>query len=201
MPKVSEQHRERRRGQIVDAALRCFSAKGFQRTSMADIIAESGLSAGAIYGHFAGKQELALAVAERILGNRMIEIGDLLHADSELPPPSSMLRMMMSGLAGDVRDTGVLVQLWGEAVTDPQISTMLGPLFENVRAVLVPYLARWAEQHRGLPPHAAQSWAGDTLLVFFGLGQGYIVQSALLPWFDADSYFRGVAALLDGPAA
>ena len=50
MPKVSEQHREARRDQIVDAALRCFSRKGFQRTSMADIIAESGLSAGAIYG-------------------------------------------------------------------------------------------------------------------------------------------------------
>ena len=201
MPKVSEQHREKRRDQIVDAALRCFSVKGFQRTSMADIIAESGLSAGAIYGHFAGKQEIAIAVAQRILGNRMLEFGDRLHADGELPPPSAMLRLMMSGLTGEIRDIGVLVQLWGEGVTDPDMSRMIGPIFGEVSAVMGPYLQRWASERRGLAPDAAAAWAHDVIPVLLGLGQGYIIQSALLPDFDADRYFRGVAALLDAVPA
>ena len=201
MPKVSEQHREKRRDQIVDAALRCFSVKGFQRTSMADIIAESGLSAGAIYGHFAGKQQLALAVAQRILGNRMLEFGDRLHADGELPPPSAMLRLMMSGLTGEIHDIGVLVQLWGEGVTDPEMSHMIGPIFGEVSGVMGPYLQRWAAERRGLAPDAADAWARDIIPVFLGLGQGYIIQSALLPDFDPDRYFRGVAALLDAVPA
>jgi AcrR family transcriptional regulator len=200
MPKVSEQHRVARRDQIVDAALQCFSNKGFHRTSMADIIAESGLSAGAIYLHFDGKQQIALAVAQRILGNRMIEVGDRLR-EGELPPPSSMLRLMMTGLTTEVRDPRLLVQLWGEAVTDPEVSLMIGPIFAEVRKVMTPYLARWGTERRGLTPDAAVAWADDLVPVFLGLGQGYILQSTLLPGFDAEHYFAGVSRLLDGDPA
>jgi len=196
VPKVSQQHRDARREQILDAALACFATRGFQRTSMADIIAESGLSAGAIYGHFEGKQQLAVAVAQRILGHRMGEIEDSLTA-GDLPAPSRILRTMMDGLRGEVRDPGLLVQLWGEAVTDPAISGVIGPTFVRVRAVMGGYLARWAGERLGMAPDAAAGWADEVMPVFLGIGQGYIVQNALLPGFDADAYFRGVADLLD----
>ena len=42
MPKITDAHRESRRDQILDAALACFAERGFQATSMADIIAASG---------------------------------------------------------------------------------------------------------------------------------------------------------------
>ncbi len=200
MPKVSEQHREARRDQIVDAALLCFAAKGFHRTSMADIISRSGLSAGAIYLHFDGKQQLALAVAPRILGNRFIYFGARRRDADELPAPSSMLRLMMTGLTSEVRDPRLLVQLWGEAVTDPEVSGMIGPIFAEVQKVMGPYLARWGVERRGLTQNAAAAWAADLIPVFLGLAQGFILQSTLLPGFDADRYFAGVARLLDGPA-
>jgi hypothetical protein len=111
-----------------------------------------------------------------------------------------MLRLMMNGLAGELHDVGILVQLWGEAVTVPDMSEMLSPIFQQVRAVMGPYLTHYATQRRGLSPDAAAAWAEDLILVFLGLGQGYIIQSALLPGFEADKYFRGVAALLDGEA-
>lgn len=199
MPKVSDEHREARRDQIVDAALQCFARKGFHRSSMADIIAESGMSSGAIYLHFDGKQQIALAVAKRILGNRMIEFGNRLSAGGELPPPSSMLRLMMSGLTSDVGDPRLLVQLWGEAVTDPEVSHMVGPIFADLRKVIGPYLAQWGTEHRGLDPEAAGAWADDLIPVFLGLGQGHILQSALMPGFDSEHYFAGVARLFDEP--
>jgi AcrR family transcriptional regulator len=198
MPKVSEQHREARRDQIVDAALRCFAQKGFHRTSMADVIAESGMSAGAIYLHFDGKQQIALAVAHRILGNRMSEFAERLRVEGELPPPSAMLRLMMTGLTSEVRDPRLLVQLWGEAVTDPEVSLMVGPIFVEVRKVMEPYLSRWGAERRGMTPDAAAAWAEDMVPAFLGLGQGFILQSTLLPGFDGDHYFAGVARLLDG---
>jgi hypothetical protein len=49
MPRVGQAHLDARRQQIVDAARARFAAHGFARTSMADIVAESGLSIGAIY--------------------------------------------------------------------------------------------------------------------------------------------------------
>ena len=78
MPKVTAAYREARRDEIIDAALRAFAAKGFQGTSMADVIAEAGLSAGAIYGHFAGKKELFAAVAGRVLDSRSNETADIM---------------------------------------------------------------------------------------------------------------------------
>ncbi|MBX3104032.1 MAG: TetR family transcriptional regulator [Cryobacterium sp.] len=51
MPKLTEGRRQARRDQISDAALRCFSVRGVERTSIAEITKESGLSAGSIYVH------------------------------------------------------------------------------------------------------------------------------------------------------
>src|SRR3712207_6164045 len=67
MPRVSAEHLEGRRNQILDAARRCFAANGFHSTSMQDILAESGLSAGAVYRYFSGKEDIIAAIAERAM--------------------------------------------------------------------------------------------------------------------------------------
>jgi len=60
MPKVSDEHLANRKQQILDAAANCFARNGFHRTSMQDIVRESGLSAGLIYRYFTGKDDLFL---------------------------------------------------------------------------------------------------------------------------------------------
>lgn len=52
----------RRRSQILDAALACFTERGFAATTMADVRHASGASIGSIYHHFASKEELAAAL-------------------------------------------------------------------------------------------------------------------------------------------
>jgi AcrR family transcriptional regulator len=54
--------RSPRRGDILDAALECFTARGYQRTTMEEIRARSGASIGSIYHHFGGKEQLAAAL-------------------------------------------------------------------------------------------------------------------------------------------
>lgn len=44
---------------IVEAASRAFKRRGFDRVSVADLMAEAGLSHGAAYKHFSSKQALA----------------------------------------------------------------------------------------------------------------------------------------------
>ncbi len=41
--------------------------QGFHKTTMADVIRESGLSAGAVYGYFKSKEEIVAAIADDAL--------------------------------------------------------------------------------------------------------------------------------------
>ena len=49
------------KGRVLEAAASLFIRKGYEETTMQDIMEESGLSKGAIYHHFAGKQEILKA--------------------------------------------------------------------------------------------------------------------------------------------
>ena len=64
MPRVTQQHRDERREQILAAARRCFLRNGFHGTSMHDLFAEADLSSGAVYGYFASKDDVIVAIAE-----------------------------------------------------------------------------------------------------------------------------------------
>lgn len=55
---------ERRRRQILDAAIVCFGRRGFHRTSMQEICGEAALSAGALYRYFPSKSDIIAAIAE-----------------------------------------------------------------------------------------------------------------------------------------
>lgn len=58
---------------ILDTAERLFIEKGYDRASLQEIIQETGLSKGAIYHHFASKEDILYSVCERI-GRRNGEI-------------------------------------------------------------------------------------------------------------------------------
>jgi len=51
---------------IMDTALRMFLLNGYDKTSMNDIVRESGITKGGIYYHFQNKDELFLAVIKEI---------------------------------------------------------------------------------------------------------------------------------------
>ena len=58
MPRVTQEHLDARRRQILDAARRRFIKNGFHATSMQDVLTEADLSAGAVYRYFASKSDL-----------------------------------------------------------------------------------------------------------------------------------------------
>jgi AcrR family transcriptional regulator len=51
-----------RRDAILDAALECFTRKGYAATSIDDVRRASGASVGSIYHHFGSKEELAAGI-------------------------------------------------------------------------------------------------------------------------------------------
>ena len=59
-------HPEETVKKILDVSLRLFLEKGYEKATLADIIRETGLSKGAIYHHFASKEEILIRICDRI---------------------------------------------------------------------------------------------------------------------------------------
>jgi AcrR family transcriptional regulator len=86
MPKVSQKYLDDRRSEILDAAIVCFSRDGFHRTTMKDIVRESGLSPGAIYNYFRSKEEIIEANAARRQAKERRLVTEAI-ADGQRPVP------------------------------------------------------------------------------------------------------------------
>lgn len=194
MPKVTEAYRVARRDEIIDAATRCFAAKGYQRTSMADIIDEAGLSAGAIYGHFAGKKELFAAVAGRVLDSRQSELAAY-GADREPLSPGEVMAVVVTGISREPF-SGVIVQLWAEAAVDPEIRDLVAGVLVRVRETVRVRLAAWAAAAPGRVDGDPDEWATRVAPVVLGLGPGFMVQRALDPGFDEAAYIAALPEML-----
>lgn len=80
-----ERERERRRQQIMVAAKRVFSVKGFSKATMEDIAKEAELSPGTLYLYFKNKDELYASLSLRILQYLLIRL-EHVNAAPDLTP-------------------------------------------------------------------------------------------------------------------
>ncbi|MFC0110550.1 TetR/AcrR family transcriptional regulator [Kibdelosporangium aridum] len=64
MPRVSQDHLDARRRQILDGARTCFARFGYEGATVRRLEEATGLSRGAIFHHFRDKESLFLALAE-----------------------------------------------------------------------------------------------------------------------------------------
>ncbi|BAL90110.1 putative TetR-family transcriptional regulator [Actinoplanes missouriensis 431] len=196
MPRVSEAHLAARRQQILDAAVRCFVRKGFHQTSMQDVIKEADLSVGAFYRYFKSKNELITAIAGDKISQVTSVLDELLAAE---PPPAvpEIIERVLELIDRSVEEDGpvrIAVQVWGEAVHDPEVGALVADVYGRVRSRAV-QIAERAQAGGQLHPDADPVGVGVAL---FGLIQGYILQRILLGNVDRKQYVNGVRALVTG---
>ncbi|NUU18342.1 TetR/AcrR family transcriptional regulator [Cellulomonas humilata] len=195
MPKVTEEYRVARRDEIAEAALRAFRRKGFQATSMAEIIAESGLSAGAIYGHYPSKAAIVVDVATRVVGSRIVDLRNLADQDPLAAPPT-VPRTLITGMRREVGDPSVLLQLWGEAVTEPELRALVLDVILQLRGALTAYVSVWHQRTYGVAVEEADILAAEQVPLLISAVQGYVLQWSVLPDFDPDAYLASVEKYL-----
>lgn len=147
MPRLTDARKELRRAQITEAAVRCFGRNGLERTSIADITAESGLSTGSIYAHYRNKAELVQASARAALAWKAAVIGEWAASDNP-PDPDELLARLVA--AKDPAAARVAIQTWGEATTDPAVRAIVVDMIDQTRAMLHDCVTAWlvkAEHH------------------------------------------------------
>src|SRR6201999_2725225 len=178
MPKVSQQHRDARRDQILSAARRCFLRDGFHATSMQDLFAEAGLSAGAVYRYFASKEEVIVAIAE----DNMREVLAMIDQVASAGPGRSVGDVMAAALAlvqakheAD-GGGGMAVLVWSEALRTPALAAQLRALLAGMHDDFT----RLAADHQragNLPGQVPATAIARTLVAVMA---GYILQLTVL---------------------
>lgn len=196
MPKVTEEHRVARRAQIVAAARSCVLEQGFHKTTMADVIAASGLSAGAVYGYFKSKEEIVAAIAEEALSSVEELFATVLVADEPVHPAMMLERVLdhvveiANRPGGDVTRIGV--QAWAEALRNPVVMEIAGGKYRMLRNRFAE-VARRAQADGTIdadvdPEHVAQ--------VLFGFVPGFILQRLIIGDVTPETYTAGLRAIL-----
>ncbi|MFF3088812.1 TetR/AcrR family transcriptional regulator [Streptomyces nojiriensis] len=156
MPRLTDARKELRRAQITEAAVRCFSRNGLERTSIADITAESGLSTGSIYAHYRNKADLVQASAHAVLAKRADALGE--YAGSDTPPdPDELLTRLIAGI--DPVEARVGVQTWSEATNNPAIHDIVVDTIDRMRAMVHDSVTAWLVKVEHLEPTEAQERA------------------------------------------
>ncbi|MEV0896014.1 TetR/AcrR family transcriptional regulator [Actinoplanes sp. NPDC049802] len=199
MPRVTDEHRAGRRAAILAAAARIFAVKGFHGASMADLITESGLSAGAVYSYFRSKEELIAAVAD-LAHATADEVFREMLADGATPSPADAVAMMIRAIHERLVDgplpgvdvTRIGVQVWAEALRNPEVHDRARKVLTRLRGHCAEVARRW-QAAGNLPPGADPEQTGAAML---SLLQGYVVQRLLAPPIDAAAYIEGVGHLL-----
>ncbi|MFE5776963.1 TetR/AcrR family transcriptional regulator [Brachybacterium sp. NPDC056505] len=192
MPRITEERRAAQRARIVDAMRDAVREKGISSVSMSEVIERSGLSAGAIYGYFPSKDDILLAVAEGLAADRRTELERVI-ASSPIPPPSQVLRLLLTTIPEFARDGTLVLQVWAEAARDPRVREVFVGVLSTLQSTMEEYLTSWFTQEQRPDPTAD---ARASTRVMAALVQGFLAQSALLEQTDAVAFSRGVAALL-----
>lgn len=196
MPKLKPETQAARRDQILDAAETCFARDGFHQTTIQDVIAESGLSAGCIYGHFQSKEELIETISER---RHKID-ATLFSASSRAGDPIATVRATAAAFLGNLegpqgmRARRVGVQLWSEALNNEAIKSQVRA---GVKQALIELEAPLRQaQERGELDKTLDTQALAGVLV--ALFQGIVLHRVWEETVQAEPLLRVFDALLYG---
>ncbi len=194
MPKVSREHSEARRQQIIDAAYRCFARKGFHQATMRDIYNEASLSPGAVYHYFESKDEIIEAsfVFDYERSQQVFQAAR--ESDDPLKALNDLIAFFFQGLKGAAAlGAGrVNVQGWGEALVNPKLLKTIRQVFDHYGDALADIIRRaqkLGQIDKSIDPRAASQ---IVLSLYYGLE----LQKALDPDLDIDKYLEAVQLLL-----
>ena len=190
---------EERKSQILNAAEDVFTKKGFDEARMDDIAGETGLSKGSLYNYFKSKDDLILAILDRIFQRefKIFESLDLASVSatdaiwSFAETTSKDVKMMMRLLP-------ITYEFMGLAFRNKLVQKAFKTYFNHYMDILVPIIQHGIDSGEFRPADAKE----------VALAMGAIMEGTLLLWVydkslvDPEVHIRsGMKLLLEGVKA
>jgi AcrR family transcriptional regulator len=183
-----------RREELIDCAQRLFLAQGYEKTTINDVIAATGLSKGAFYHHFRSKEDLLAAITERF-ARQSLAVVTALQADRSLDALQRLNSLLAIGRDWKLEHIGELRAMF-TTLLRPENAMLYHRIVEAAFSVLTPALTTVIEQGaaEGLFDVDDARTAADTLL-WLGNGRRPIVMRGLtLAETDVEA---GLSLMLD----
>ncbi|MFG3022689.1 TetR/AcrR family transcriptional regulator [Streptomyces sp. NPDC048254] len=178
MPRVSQQHKEDQRAGILAAARPCFVRNGFHRTSMLDVFAEAGKSAGAVCRYFPRKEDLIVGVAAQNLDDITEVLRTALSPRDGRRGVGQVMAELLEAVIERHRDkqlATVALIVWSEAMHNPALAERL----EAATVDMSQTMAALVREHQ-----QARDWTeapADALAkVILSILPGFLLDLALL---------------------
>lgn len=140
---VSQEKSQDSRDEILQAAIRLFARRGFHETSMSEVAREARVSKALIFWHFKAKEELFLAVLNKLLEPYFIDFAEEVGALDE----RAQLRKLVHSYLLFVRDNAASVRfflgqlLHGEKVPE-ELGTQVMKLYDGYRELMIDIIRR-----------------------------------------------------------
>ena len=112
---------ERRRAEILDAATKVFSSRGFAAADVQEIADKTGVGKGTIYRYFSSKEELFLAAVDHGMRNLKLAVD---AAAASAKQPGRILPVMLGLNGAQMFDPGARIHIWLPALSDAQWSEL-----------------------------------------------------------------------------
>ena len=138
-----QRERERRRQQIIVAAKRVFSEKGYSKSTMEDIAREAELSPGTLYLYFKNKDELYASLSLRILQYLNIRLEDV-KKEKDIEPRQKITAIKEALFDVYQFDPMILINMF-HLQSSETLKNLSSPLLENITELSRNSLAILAE--------------------------------------------------------
>ena len=144
MSRTNIQRQTDRRSEILEAAQRCFVRNGFHQTSMQEICAEAGMSAGNLYRYFPSKEAIIAGIAERDRAEVAAEFARADLSAGFFAVLEGMARHHFS--ARPIEQVKLCTEVMAEARRNPEISRISAGFDTDVHRWLVDLFKAGAER-------------------------------------------------------
>jgi len=196
-PKVSEEHMEARKEQILSAAIACFSEKGFHKTSMKDICTKAALSPGAVYSYFEGKDE----IIESVCRSGEEQNRAIFQATREVDGgPRQQIEFNLTGYQTMMEYPGIEqwlkadLMFYAEALTNERLKKLGHRNYQTIFNELCSAVESWKKAgfiNKELKTDAISQ-------VLFAMIQGLGTQRIINPELNLDAYFDVLKSMIFG---
>lgn len=194
-PNVSEE----RKAQIINAAEDVFTQKGFNEARMDDIADETGLSKGTLYLYFKSKDDLIIAILDRMFQREMKQMEGLDQAGlSAADAIWKMTEAVTNNILGFVRLVPIVYQFLALAFRNKYVQKALKKYINQYIDMITPIIEQGIKSGEFRKVNARE----------VAIAMSAIIEGTLLLWvYDRDlvepeKHIRsGVKLLLEGVQA
>ncbi len=160
-PKVTEEYKKTVREKILDVSEDLFARKGYHEASMDDIVKESGLSKGAIYGYFNSKQDIFLSLSDRCMESELVEIRSVFSPDdSATKKLEKSAEIHFQYCEKSIEICKINLEWWIEAPRVESLQNRLNSRYETARKFIAEIIREGIEKgefRRDIDPDALSS--------------------------------------------